>query len=155
MVLGVRGSVTGVRRGEGQGLGRFCASERDLAALNTRVLQTELMVAALSCGEKQRYNTFVTTYQTVLTDRGPGAAGDVQAGARRAGRESAERVHHQARQRFVAAGPRARATTTASYAVELFDEAMAQPPTELNRVVEQAVDRQPPRVSAVRRRGRA
>jgi hypothetical protein len=49
---------------------QLCASDRDLAALNARVLQTELMVAALSCGERERYNAFVTTYQQVLADRG-------------------------------------------------------------------------------------
>ena len=49
---------------------QMCVSDRDLAAFNARVLQTELMVAALSCDERQRYNTFVTTYQKVLTERG-------------------------------------------------------------------------------------
>jgi hypothetical protein len=37
-----------------------CVSEKDERAFNTRVLQTELMVAALSCNEQQRYNAFVT-----------------------------------------------------------------------------------------------
>lgn len=40
-----------------------CATAADEAALNTRVLQTELMVAALSCGEQKRYNSFVTTFK--------------------------------------------------------------------------------------------
>ncbi len=48
----------------------FCATDKDLAALNTRVLQTELMVAALSCGQRQQYNTFVTTHQQMLINQG-------------------------------------------------------------------------------------
>ena len=40
-----------------------CVSEKDERALNTRVLQTALMVAALSCNEQQRYNAFVTNYR--------------------------------------------------------------------------------------------
>lgn len=55
---------------KGKARGEYCASDRDIAALNARVLQTELMVAALSCNEKQRYNSFVTTYRDVLYDRG-------------------------------------------------------------------------------------
>lgn len=43
-----------------------CVSEDDEMALNTRVLQTELMVAALSCDEQQRYNAFVTNYRSLL-----------------------------------------------------------------------------------------
>ncbi|MGZ9107161.1 MAG: hypothetical protein ACXW3M_15440 [Rhodoplanes sp.] len=39
-------------------------------ALNTRVLQTELMVAALSCDEQQRYNAFVTNYRSHLEAQG-------------------------------------------------------------------------------------
>jgi hypothetical protein len=40
-----------------------CISGRDEIALNARVLQTELMVAALACGEEKRYNAFVTTFR--------------------------------------------------------------------------------------------
>ena len=47
-----------------------CATPKDLAALNARVLQTELMVAALTCGEKARYNAFVVSFKGVLGDRG-------------------------------------------------------------------------------------
>lgn len=45
-----------------------CASPADEMTLNARVLQTELMVAALSCNEQKRYNAFVRTF------RGPIAA---------------------------------------------------------------------------------
>lgn len=47
-----------------------CATPKDLAALNARVLQTELMVAALTCGEKARYNAFVMSFKSVLGDHG-------------------------------------------------------------------------------------
>ena len=47
-----------------------CASSQDLAALEVRVLQTELMVAALTCGQQDKYNTFVKTYQSELVKQG-------------------------------------------------------------------------------------
>lgn len=48
---------------------RICATSKDLRALNVRVLQTELMVAALSCEEHARYNSFITNYRAVLLER--------------------------------------------------------------------------------------
>ena len=49
----------------------LCASSRDMQGLDVRVLQTELMVAALTCGDtaKERYNRFITAYQPALADR--------------------------------------------------------------------------------------
>lgn len=47
-----------------------CASNRDMAALNTRVLQTELMVAALTCGQSASYNSFATQFRQPLTVHG-------------------------------------------------------------------------------------
>lgn len=47
-----------------------CVSARDEIALNARVLQTELMVAALACGEQKRYNAFVTTFRRELAAQG-------------------------------------------------------------------------------------
>jgi hypothetical protein len=44
----------------------FCAHPDDYLALNARHLQTELMVAALSCNANDRYNAFVTKFQTQL-----------------------------------------------------------------------------------------
>lgn len=43
-----------------------CVTSIDETALNTRYLQTELMVAALSCNEQARYNTFVTTFRSQI-----------------------------------------------------------------------------------------
>lgn len=43
--------------------GSVCAKSQELAALEARVLQTELMVGALTCGQSQRYNAFVNSYK--------------------------------------------------------------------------------------------
>ncbi len=47
-----------------------CDDSRDKAAFHVRSLQTELMVAALTCGAKAHYNTFVTKFQNVLIVNG-------------------------------------------------------------------------------------
>jgi len=43
-----------------------CVAKADAQALSTRLVQTELMVAALSCDASQRYNAFVRKYQADL-----------------------------------------------------------------------------------------
>jgi hypothetical protein len=48
----------------------MCVSSTERQAMSTRVLQTELMVAALTCGQQGQYNTFVRQFQGVLVDRG-------------------------------------------------------------------------------------
>jgi hypothetical protein len=48
----------------------ICASPTEKAAFDSRVLQNELMVAALTCGEAARYNVFVTKFQPELTAHG-------------------------------------------------------------------------------------
>ena len=47
-----------------------CASPVEKAALDTRVLQSELMVAALTCGQNANYNAFVEKFQPVLVTFG-------------------------------------------------------------------------------------
>lgn len=47
-----------------------CANTKERMALDTRVLQTELMVAALSCGQRDEYNAFVNTYSDELKQQG-------------------------------------------------------------------------------------
>lgn len=47
-----------------------CADRAAKAALEMRVLQSELMVAALSCNERASYNAFVTTFKPFLQDQG-------------------------------------------------------------------------------------
>jgi hypothetical protein len=49
---------------------QVCASQTDMAALNTRVLQTELMVAALTCGQRDNYNEFATHFRQTLVRQG-------------------------------------------------------------------------------------
>ncbi|MBK8175915.1 MAG: hypothetical protein IPK66_11800 [Rhodospirillales bacterium] len=112
---------------------QMCATDGDLAALNVRVLQTEMMVAALSCGERQRYNTFVTDYQTVLTQRG------------RALQTMFVKTHgNKAEPRLNAfitklandasKDVRLRGDTYCEFAAELFDEVLAGGPANLNKV---------------------
>lgn len=45
---------------------KFCATSIEKEALDLRVLQTELMVAALSCNEKANYGQFVKKFQPQL-----------------------------------------------------------------------------------------
>lgn len=47
-----------------------CASKRDMAALNSRVLQTELMVAALTCDQHADYNFFAKHFRQALMKHG-------------------------------------------------------------------------------------
>jgi hypothetical protein len=109
----------------------LCASDRDLAALNARVLQTELMVAALSCGERERYNAFVTTYQQVLADRGQAlqALFKRTRGARANTGLNAfiTKLANDASQQV-----RSKGDDYCVFAGELFDETMATSPRDLN-----------------------
>lgn len=43
-----------------------CANASEISGLRARMLQTELMVAALSCGEAPRYNAFVNRFKKEL-----------------------------------------------------------------------------------------
>jgi len=45
-------------------------SPKERASLEMRLMQSELMVAALSCSSADRYNAFVTRYKTELVDYG-------------------------------------------------------------------------------------
>ena len=56
--------------GEAQAGRTPCVFAREEVALNARVLQTELMVAALACGEATRYNAFVTTFRREIAAQG-------------------------------------------------------------------------------------
>lgn len=47
-----------------------CAQPQDLQALRTRMLQTDLMVAALSCQKQDFYNAFVTRFKPELATEG-------------------------------------------------------------------------------------
>ena len=47
-----------------------CAIAADQASLNVRMLQTELMVAALTCNQRTDYNVFVTRFKPELSKQG-------------------------------------------------------------------------------------
>lgn len=47
-----------------------CALPDEQAALDTRVLQSELVVAALACQQNDRYNAFVTKFSAALVYEG-------------------------------------------------------------------------------------
>lgn len=47
-----------------------CAAPADEASLRVRMMQTELMVAALTCNQRTDYNSFVTRFQPQLTMQG-------------------------------------------------------------------------------------
>lgn len=54
----------------GQAWAGTCALPDEEAALDTRVLQSELVVAALSCQQNDRYNAFVTKFSAALVYEG-------------------------------------------------------------------------------------
>lgn len=47
-----------------------CAMPRERSALEARVLQTQLMVAALACNQRRRYNAFVERFRADLVVNG-------------------------------------------------------------------------------------
>ena len=52
-----------------------CATDEEIKALNARVLQSDLMVAALSCKQQPSYNAFVKKYQSELIRRSSSVQG--------------------------------------------------------------------------------
>jgi len=52
--------------GAAEAAAQACVNPREKAAFDLRALQTHLMVGALSCGMHDRYNAFVTRFQTDL-----------------------------------------------------------------------------------------
>jgi len=110
-----------------------CVSARDEIALNARVLQTELMVAALACGEQQRYNDFVKTFKSELSQRGrllrayfkrvhgPSGESRMNAFVTKLANDASQRTAHG--QDAYCAG-----------AAKLFTEVLAAPPRDLTRI---------------------
>lgn len=47
-----------------------CGDESELEAHRIRALQTQLMVAALSCGKQKEYNAFVRSHKSELQEHG-------------------------------------------------------------------------------------
>ncbi len=54
----------------GAAIASSCDDRADKAAFHVRALQTELMVAALSCGTRPEYNSFARKFQNTLVDHG-------------------------------------------------------------------------------------
>jgi hypothetical protein len=48
----------------------FCAASNEQAPLQVRILQTELMVAALTCNQRTDYNAFINRFQPQLSAQG-------------------------------------------------------------------------------------
>lgn len=105
-----------------------CASNREMAALNSRVLQTELMVAALTCGQRDSYNYFATQFRQPLTHHGKNLRALFQRTYGNAGTSRLNafvtRLANDASQRSMMLRQ-----GYCAYAVRLFDEANATPHT--------------------------
>ncbi len=54
----------------GPALAAACTNPSENAAVQVRILQSELMVAALSCRAKPKYNAFVNKFEPVLVQSG-------------------------------------------------------------------------------------
>jgi hypothetical protein len=61
-------AITGVTAGSA--IAASCDSRADRAAFHVRALQTDLMVAALTCGARPQYNNFARKFQSALVDQG-------------------------------------------------------------------------------------
>jgi hypothetical protein len=66
----VAGAMTALFAGLQVAQAATCALADEATALNTRVLQSELMVAALTCGENARYGAFVKKFEPILVANG-------------------------------------------------------------------------------------
>jgi hypothetical protein len=89
VVLGIAGVATSLSIA-GSALAASCATPAEVRAFQTRMLQTDLMLAALACGESDRYNQFIRKFTPELT-----AGGDVMRSYfnRAYGREGATRMN--------------------------------------------------------------
>ncbi len=106
--------------------------------LNARVLQTELMVAALSCNEQQRYNAFVSAFRSEIAaqsaslrklfSRTYGSNGKRQLNA------YVTKLANDASMRSADVGKHAYCASAGS----LFAEAMATPPDAFGRLTRSA-----------------
>ena len=62
--------VSGIILGATSVKAEVCADTAARRALEMRVLQSELMVSALTCGQKSHYNSFVTAFKPYLKKQG-------------------------------------------------------------------------------------
>jgi hypothetical protein len=115
---------------------QLCPDEGELAALDARALQTELMVAALSCSQNSRYNQFVQTFRVALVERGKVLSGLFNRTYGPDGEEHLNRfvtrLANEASQEALAAGP-----AYCSGALPLFEELLATSPDDFDRFTRQ------------------
>ncbi|MGB0684125.1 MAG: hypothetical protein ACPGOV_15570 [Magnetovibrionaceae bacterium] len=76
----------------------LCKTETERAAVQHRLLQTELMVAAFACGQRADYNTFASKHGSALAHQGKNlkAAFQAQAGGTKALNSFVTRLANQA-----------------------------------------------------------
>lgn len=68
--LGIAFSIAIVGVGSSAAYAASCNDPADKAAFHVRSLQTELMVAALTCGARSDYNDFAVKFRDSLIDQG-------------------------------------------------------------------------------------
>ncbi len=103
----------------------MCAMPPERAAADARVLQTELMVAALTCGQRNRYNHFAKKFQPQLVANGKALRRYFRRAHGRSGEAEVTRfvtrLANDASARSLVNGTEA----YCAYASSLFDEVMA------------------------------
>jgi hypothetical protein len=112
-----------------------CTGPVEQTALTTRALQTELMVAALSCGNRIHYNAFVRKYQGDLVKHGRSLQSFFQRKHGAAGRRNLNtfitRLANEASQRS--------SITHAAFCANsssLFDRLLSARPVKLEKILE-------------------
>ena len=112
-----------------------CVGDRDLAALNARVLQTELMVAALSCDERTRYNEFMTSFGDTLAGRGSDLRNFFK---RTAGGQGTTRMNSLITRLANDASKQSQmqADTYCKFASDLFEEVLTSSPAALTTIAD-------------------
>lgn len=108
-----------------------CVKAAEAGALEVRLVQTELMVAALTCKRKTEYNRFVRQFEPVLMKRGR----TLQALFKRLhGRQATKRLNGFVTRLANEASLRSiRNSTYCSDATALFDEILSLQPADLGR----------------------
>jgi hypothetical protein len=112
-----------------------CARDQEKLALDTRVLQTELMIAALSCGQAEQYNQFVSSFQPQLQQQGDRL---VKFFDRVHGKDAPDRLNA-----FVTKLANDSSTRSQKvgygyclFTYDLFNEALATPPQDFGKLTE-------------------
>jgi hypothetical protein len=111
-----------------------CSLPAEQAAIDARVLQSELMVGALTCGHKSQYNAFVQKFQSELIAHGDGLRHYFK---RAYGGASEARLNEFVTRLANAASTRAMAAGTPAYCAQsaaLFGQVLAASPATLRTI---------------------